>query len=203
MKKIQSLLAFALILVFGTAALSPTYDVGDTVKDFSLKNVDGKFISLSSYAKKGAIVVFDCNTCPYSKAYNGRIAALHAKYSAAGYPVLAINPNDPTMSPGDSYDEMVKLAKKKSYLFAYVMDETQAVAQAFGASNTPQVYVLKKEGDAFQIAYIGAIDNNSRDAKSADKKYVEEAVEALLADKEVPTSKTKAIGCGVKYRNRQ
>jgi peroxiredoxin len=176
--------------------------VGDTVKDFTLKNTDGKMVSLSDYkGAKGVIVVFDCNTCPFSKAYNERIMALSKKYKKEGFPLVAINANDPTMSPGDSYDAMVEVAKEKAYDFPYLIDETQVVAKSFGATNTPHVYILKNDGGSFKVVYVGAIDNNARDEKSVSKRYVEEAVEALMTNKTVPTSKTKAIGCGIKYRN--
>lgn len=178
------------------------YGVGDTVTDFKLKNVDGKFLSLADLKNaKGAIVIFDCNTCPFSRAYNDRIIALHKKYSSLGFPIVAINSNDPELSSGDSYKEMVAVAKEKKYEFPYLADDTQNVAKAFGATNTPHVFILKKEGGIFKVAYIGAIDNNARDASSADKKYVEEAVDALLAGKDAPVSKTKAIGCGIRWKN--
>jgi hypothetical protein len=96
---------------------------------------------------------------------------------------------------------MVSYAKKKKYTFAYLADENQEVATAFGASNTPHAFVLKKDGDKFKVAYIGAIDNNSRDGSAADKKYVEDAVNALLEGKDVPVAKTKAIGCTIKWKN--
>ena len=197
MKKFALLIPAFLLL----AAFTPKYEVGDAVSDFSLKNVDGKKISLSGYADKGAIIIFDCNTCPFSKAYNDRIIALHAKYKDKGYPVIAINANDAKMSPGDSFDHMVSQAKSKSYTFPYLIDETQEVAKSFGATNTPHVFVVNKKGDGFVVAYIGAIDNNSRDAQSADKRYVEDAVEALISNQTVSNSKTKAIGCGIKYRS--
>lgn len=178
------------------------YQPGDKVKDFTLKNVDGKMVSLSAFSgSKGVIVIFDCNTCPYSKAYNSRIIALNETFKPKGFPVVTINANDPSMSPGDSFEEMAAQAKKKKYSFPYLFDETQEVARDFGATNTPHVFVLQKEGDGFKVAYIGAIDNNSRDASAADKKYVEDAVNALLTGKPVPTEKTKAIGCGIKYRS--
>lgn len=182
--------------------VSPNYGVGDTVSDFKLKNVDGKMVSLSDYKSgKGAIVIFDCNTCPYSKAYNDRIIALNKKYAAQGFPVITINANDPSDSEGDSFEEMVSLAKRKKYDFPYLVDETQNVARAFGATNTPHVFVLKNEGGTFIVAYIGAIDDNARDASSASKKYVEDAVDALLSNKAVPATKTRAIGCGIKWKN--
>lgn len=200
MKYIKSLMLTALIAVLFVAAKPAGYGVGDTVADFKLKNVDGKMVSLADFkSAKGVIVIFDCNTCPYSKAYNERILALSKKY-ATTFPVVAINSNSPEVSPGDSFDEMVKYAKTKGYDFPYLMDETQEVAKNYGATNTPHVYVLKKEGANFKVAYIGAIDNNTKDAAAADKKYVEEAVDALVAGKAVPTEKTKAIGCTIKWK---
>ena len=197
---------FSFVLLMGCLVLlagkDSGYEVGDVVADFKLKNVDGKIISLTDYkSRRGVIVIFDCNTCPYSKAYNARIIALHKKYASLGFPVIAINPNDPSMSPGDSFEAMVAQAKRKGYDFPYLVDESQNVARTFGASNTPHVFVLNREGNDFKVAYIGAIDNNSRDGATADKKYVEAAVDALLSGKPVTTTKTKAVGCGVKWKN--
>jgi peroxiredoxin len=198
--KVSALLALSLVLLF--AGRAPKYEIGDSVTDFKLKNVDGKMVALSDYKSvKGVIVIFDCNTCPYSKAYNDRIQALNKNYSSKGFPLIAINANSPEISPGDSFEEMKAVAKKKNYDFPYLVDETQQVAKSFGASNTPHVFVLQRVGSDFKVAYIGAIDNNTRDAAAADKKYVEEAVDALLAGKSIPTEKTKAIGCGIKWKN--
>lgn len=199
-KTMLTLLCLAL-LVAGRPVVSD-YGIGDSVADFKLKNVDGKMVSLSDYKNsKGVIVIFDCNTCPYSKAYNDRIIALNKKYASKGFPVITINANDPRLSAGDSFDEMVDLAKRKAYDFPYLVDETQNVARAFGATNTPHVFVLKNEGNDFKVAYIGAIDDNPRDASAASKKYVEDAVDALLSSKAVPSNKTKAIGCTIKWKN--
>ncbi len=178
------------------------YEVGDKVADFKLKNVDGKMVSLTDYRNaKGVIVIFDCNTCPYSKAYNERIMSLNKKYAAQGFPVVAIQPNDPAISPGDSFDEMQKLAQKKGYDFPYLFDETQVVSKSFGATNTPHVFLLKKEGADFKVAYIGAIDDNAKDASAVTKRYVEDAIEALKSGNAVPTNQTKAIGCTIKWKN--
>ncbi|HEX5171088.1 MAG TPA: thioredoxin family protein [Cyclobacteriaceae bacterium] len=203
MKYIVILFALIATTFFaGRSTFIDSYQIGDTVTTFRLKNVDGKMISLSDYkSSKGVILIFDCNTCPYSRAYNDRIIALHEKYSVKGFPVVTINSNDPQMSPGDSFEEMVKRSENKKYKFPYLFDESQEVARAFGATNTPHVYVLEKYGNDFKVAYIGAIDNNSRDGSSADKKYVEDAVNALLNGDKVPVTKTKAIGCSIKYRN--
>jgi peroxiredoxin len=199
-KLILSLICLT-ILIAGRP-LSPDYGVGDTVADFKLKNVDGKMVALSDYKQsKGVIVIFDCNTCPYSQQYNDRIIALNKKYASKGFPVVTINANDPEISSGDSFEEMVDQAKRKKYDFPYLVDESQNVAKAFGATNTPHVFVLKNEGNTFKVAYIGAIDDNPRNAAAASKRYVEEAVDATLSGKAVPSTKTKAIGCSIKWKN--
>jgi peroxiredoxin len=197
-----ALIPFIICLHPSVNATSP-YEVGSTVSDFRLKNVDGKMISLSDYknTSKGVIVIFDCNTCPYSRAYNDRIIALHHKYAPLGFPVITINSNDAAISAGDSFEEMVSKAKAKNYDFPYLHDATQRVGHAFGATNTPHAFVLKKEQDSFVVTYIGAIDNNSRNGALADKKFVEEAVNALLAGKPVEVQKTRAMGCGIQYKD--
>ena len=117
-----------------------------------------------------------------------------------GYPVVAVQPNDDQRSPGDSFDKMQKRAKEKGFPFPYLIDETQEVTRTYGATNTPHVYVLNREsGDKFTIKYIGAIDNNSKDAAAADKHYVQSAVDSLLKGKSVETTNTKAIGCTIKW----
>ena len=177
------------------------YGIGDTVSDFRLKNFDGRMIALSDYkTEKGVILIFDCNTCPYSKAYNDRIIALHRKYESKGFPVVTINSNDGQLSPGDSFQEMQARARKKNYDFPYLLDETQSVARAFGATNTPHTFVLRNDNGTFVVSYIGAIDNNARNGEEANKKYVEDAVNALLDDKPVRVEKTKAVGCGIKWK---
>jgi peroxiredoxin len=199
-KLILSLLA--LTVFFAGSSIKNGYEIGDIATDFKLKNVDGKMISLTDYSSaKGFIVIFDCNTCPVSKAYNSRIIALNKKYAPQDFPLIAINPNSAEVSAGESYEEMVKIAKKKGYEFPYLYDESQQVAKTYGATNTPHVFVLKKTGNELKVAYIGAIDDSSRDADGASKKYVEQAIDEILAGKPVSVTKTKAIGCGVKWKN--
>ena len=197
----KTLITFLSVVLLAFAPAKNGYEVGDTAADFKLKNVDGKMISLSDFTSaKGFIIAFDCNLCPVSKAYNQRIQALNDKYAPKGFPLIAINPNSPDLSSGESFDEMVKYAKKKGYKFPYLYDESQETVKAFGPTNTPHVFVLAKDGSEFKVAYIGAIDDNSRSAEKVSTKYVEDAVESLLAGKPVTTSKTKAVGCGVKIK---
>lgn len=197
------LLHVVLAMFFCSGNRVPEYDIGEAVAEFRLKNFDGKMVSLSDYRdKKGVIVIFDCNTCPYSKAYNDRIIGLHRKYASHGFPVVTINPNDPEQSPGDSFTHMGRKARSKGYDFPYLFDEDQHVATAFGATNTPHVFVLSRTADAFIVSYIGTIDNNPRNADAAGKRYVEQAVDALLAGEKVTVEKTKAVGCGIKWKSR-
>lgn len=192
-------------LVFGLAGFTPPsegYEVGDLATDFSLKNTDGQMVSLEDYQNaKGFIVVFTCNECPYAKLYQERINELNKKYESKGFPVIAINPNDPQRSPADSFANMQARAKEKGYTFPYLIDETQDITRAYGATNTPHVYVLDRNEDKYRVAYIGTIDNNYKDAEKADKHYVQDAVDALLNGQEVPQTRTKAIGCTIKWSN--
>ncbi len=192
----------AALVLLSARSNNSGYTIGDRVSDFRLRNVDGKMVALSDYKdSKGVILIFDCNTCPYSKAYNDRIIALHAAYASKGFPVVTVNANDGEQSPGDSFEAMVDRAKAKNYNFPYLLDDTQEVAQAFGATNTPHVFVLLRKDASFIVSYIGAIDNNPRSGAQADKKYVEEAVDALLKGKPVPTKTTKAVGCGIRWKD--
>lgn len=201
MKRVMLLFAaVSYSLLLGNA--KEPYKSGDLARDFNLKNLNGKMISLSQFEDaKGFIVVFTCNTCPVAQKYEQRIMDLHDEFSSKGYPVIAINSNDSRVSPGDSYEAMKELAKRKSYKFEYLYDETQEIAREYGATNTPHVYVLHREnGNDLKIAYAGAIDNNTDDASKADKHYVEDAVNALLNGKPVPLAGTKAVGCGIKWK---
>lgn len=200
MKSVKVIAILSLLAFFSGNLMKAGYSVGETVEDFRLKRVDGKMVSMADYkTAKGFILIFDCNTCPYSQAYLERIKGLHAKYADNGYPVIAINPNDSQRSPGDSFDKMVSYANDHNYKHDYLYDSDQVVANAFGATNTPQVFVIQKENDKLKLAYIGAIDNNTRDAEAADKRYVEDAVDNLLKGEEPSPNKTKAIGCTIKW----
>lgn len=200
MKTIQKIVLCSVVFLITTAYTTSTengYKVGDTIEDFSLKNVDGKMVSLSDYKNaKGFIIIFTCNMCPYSVANEDRINALDAKYKSKGFPVIAINPNDPKASKGDGFEDMIFRAKEKSFSFPYLFDEGQKVYPKFGASKTPHVFIVTKKG--MKVEYIGAIDNSSKNPDAVTEKYVENAVDALLAGKKIEKTETRAIGCTIK-----
>ena len=175
------------------------YGIGDIATDFKLKNVDDTMVSLKDYKDaKGFIVIFTCNHCPYSVAYEDRIIELDKKYRSKGYPVIAVNPNNPKLYPDDSFDNMKIRAKEKGFTFPYLIDDGQKIYPQYGATKTPHVYILEKTERGNIVKYIGAIDNNYKDSAAADKKYVEDAVDALLKQEKVPVETTKAIGCSIK-----
>ncbi len=176
-----------------------SYTIGDKAEDFSLKNIDGKNVSLADFKEaKGFIVIFTCNTCPYAVANEDRIIALDKKYKPKGFPVIAINPNNPDVSSGDSFELMKVRAAEKGFTFPYLLDEGQEVYPKYGATKTPHVFVLEKKDQDLIVQYIGAIDDSARDASSVRKKYVENAVDALLANQPIEMVSTRAIGCGIK-----
>ncbi|WP_298879634.1 thioredoxin family protein [uncultured Polaribacter sp.] len=195
-KSILILLVVAMASAF-TGKIVKGYKVGDVIEDFKLKNIDDKMVSLSDYKKaKGFIIIFTCNMCPYSVANEDRIIALDKKYKKLGFPVIAINPNDPAASKGDGFNDMKVRASEKGFTFPYLFDEGQKVYPKFGASKTPHVYIVSKK--SMKVEYIGAIDNNSRDEGAVTKKYVETVVDELLAGKKPSVTETRAIGCSIK-----
>ncbi len=199
---ITGLVTVVAILFINASADKFGMTVGDYASDFELENIDGKNISLADYKdNKGFIVVFTCNTCPYAKMYEKRIMDLDVKYASRGFPVIAINPNDVEQQPGDSMSEMQKRAKDKGYTFPYLRDDSQQVANSYGATKTPHVYVLNEESTGkYKIEFIGAIDDSPRDASDVEKTFVEDAVEALLAGEKPKVTTARAIGCTIKWK---
>lgn len=191
---------FVLTLAIATT-LAAGYKVGDKATDFKLKNIDGKYVSLSDYKDaKGFVVVFTCNGCPYAKAYQDRIIEIDKKYKKLGYPVIAINPNDTDMKPDDKLDAMKERAKEKGYTFPYLKDADQTVYKTYGATRTPHVFVLTKDNGSLRVDYIGAIDDNYQDAGAVEEPYLANALDNILEGKSPNPSFTKAIGCSIKSK---
>ena len=201
MNKLKLAVSVCVMALASLTAHAQGYKPGDVATDFKLKNVDGKMVSLADYKKaKGFIVIFTCNHCPFAKAYEERIVALDKKYAPKGYPVIAINPNDPALYAEDSYDNMKVRAKEKGFTFPYLFDEGQTVFPQYGATKTPHVFILQKEGAKNMVRYIGAIDNNYANPADVTEKFAEKALDELLAGKPVSQPTTVAIGCGIKVK---
>lgn len=193
------MIMLSISMAFMSVSYPQGYSIGDTAADFKLRNTDGNMVSLNDYpGSKGFIVIFTCNHCPYAQAYQERIQSLDTKYSALGFPVIAINPNDPNLVPEDSYENMVTLAKQKNLTYPYLFDATQDVYRKYGANRTPHAFLLEKKGNRLIVRYIGAIDDNYQDASQVKTPYLANAIDALLAGKTPDPTMTKSIGCSIK-----
>ncbi len=197
---------FLLMSVFMVSVLSANtpvadgngYKIGDKATDFSLKGTDGQVHSLSDFkGVNGYVVVFTCNTCPYAKMYEDRLIALASSAQEMGFGMVAINSNDPDVSPGDSFDLMKERATNKAFNFPYLFDDGQEIFPQYGATKTPTVFVLNKD---MLVKYIGAVDDNARDAAAVQQEYVKLAMMAIKAGNAPDPAKTKAIGCSIKTK---
>ena len=170
------------------------YKIGEIATDFNLKNIDGNNVSLAGLENaKGYIVTFTCNECPFSKLYEDRLVALNNKYAAKGYPVIAINSNNPS-NEKEGFVAMQARAKEKGFTFPYLVDG-EKIYSKYGAVRTPHVFLLDKNR---AVQYIGTIDDNAKSPENVNIKYVEDAIEALEKGEKPTPNLTKAIGCPIK-----
>jgi peroxiredoxin len=200
MKKLAGFIIVMIVLI-STGYSQKGYKIGDKAYNFSLKNVDGKNVSLNDYTnKKGVVVVFTCNHCPFAKAYENRIIEIHNQFASKGFPVIAINPNDSTNYPEDSFSNMQERAAEKKYPFPYLLDADQDVYPKYGATKTPHIFLLEKKGNDFYVAYIGAIDDNSYHPDQVREKYLANAISSVISGEKPNPQVTKAVGCTIKKR---
>jgi len=172
--------------------------IGDPAPPFSLPGTDARTHSLDGLPDKPVlVVVFSCNHCPYVQAYEDRLVAIQRDYAARGIQVIAINSNDDANYPEDSFEQMVARARAKGFNFVYLRDASQAVARAYGATHTPQLFVF---GRARTLCYTGKIDDNWQNPKAVTRQYLRDAIDALLADRAPAESQTHAIGCTIKWK---
>lgn len=171
------------------------YQLGEVATDFSLKDTNGKMVSLAGMKDaKGYVVTFTCNECPFAKMYEDRLIELHNKWAPQGYPVIAINSNGG--AGAEDFAAMQARAKEKGFPFPYVIDADQSVFPQYGATRTPHVFVL----DASRtVRYIGTIDDNARSAADVKTTYVEDVLTALSQGESPAVTFTKAIGCPIKH----
>jgi len=193
--------ALTLLLVPAMVLLSFSSINDKTINDFTLKNVNGRYVSLKNYPDaKGFIVVFTCNHCPFAKLYYGRLNELDKKYKALHVPLLAINSADTVSYEEDTYNNMAELSRQEHFSFPYLYDAMQQVAKNFAAQKTPHAFVIWKEDGKWVVKYNGAIDDNGAHPELAKAHYIANAVDDLLNGKEVTVKETKSIGCRINFR---
>ena len=172
--------------------------VGDKAISFKLPGVDEKIHSLDEYAgKNGIAVVFSCNHCPYVRAWEDRMVQIQSDYASRGMQLVAINANDETKYPDDSFPRMKERAREKKFNFPYLRDETQETARAYGAERTPEVFLFDRN---LTLQYHGAIDDNYDNPSNVKEHYLRNALDALLVGKSPKMAETKAVGCTVKWK---
>jgi thiol-disulfide isomerase/thioredoxin len=165
-----------------------------------LPGVDDRKYVFSDFGDKNILViVFSCNHCPYVQAYEDRMIAFQRTYGGKGVQLIAINSNDESNYPEDSFERMVSRAKKKGFNFPYLRDADQHVAELFGATHTPEFFVFDG-GRPRILRYHGRMDDNHQDPSAVRKKYLEEAVEAILTGREVAVPEVHSLGCTIKWK---
>jgi peroxiredoxin len=186
---------FSLLFFFATVLQ------GQQIKDFSLPDVEGKYVSLSKYKKaKGFIIVFSCNHCPFAQFYHERLNRLNDKYKKQDLHLITINPMDTLMYENENLPEMRNLALKNDFNFPYLLDASQGVAKNFNATRTPQAFLIWKEKDKFIVKYSGAIDDNGAEPEKVQNNYLEDAIISQLNGKTIKNPNTVSVGCKIIYR---
>ncbi len=204
------LCVFVSALIFCFASFGqehPTLAIGSSAPDFSLPGVDGKTYSLNSFKNaKLLVIVFMCNHCPTSQAYEERVIKLTDDYKSKGVAVVAINPNNPGSlrydelgwsDVGDSFEEMKVRAADKHFNFPYLYDgETEIASEKYGPVSTPHVFIFDQDR---KLRYNGRVDDMENPHKPPRVSDTRIAIEALLNNKPVPVETTKVFGCSVKW----
>lgn len=194
------------VMTVGTVLLAASISQGAALSigaampaaDVKMTGTDGKTLALAdAKGKAGTLVIFTCNHCPFVKAWQDRMVQIANDSVKKDIGTVFVNSNDPAVFAEDAMDNMKKLAADKGYTFPYVMDNTSAVALAFGASRTPEAFLFDAAG---KLVYHGTIDDSTYDATKVKKTYLKDAVDALLAGKPIKDSETKSVGCSIKFR---
>lgn len=174
-----------------------------SIADFTLRNIDGRMISLSSYPQaRGFIIVFTSNHCPFAKLYTTRLNALATKYAALNIPLLAINSMDTVVYQEENFEMMREKSIAGNFAFPYLYDSEQSVGKNFGAQYTPHAFVVWKEDDQWKVKYNGAIDDNGAEPSAVNNAYVDNALQELLTGHDVTNTETRSIGCAIYYRHK-
>ncbi len=174
----------------------------DEIKNFSLKGVDNKIVSLRNYKDaKGFVIVFTCNKCPLAKLYTNRLNKINDEFKKKNVYLLAINSMDTVAYAEESFKLMQLKAQRNKLTVPYLQDKSQKVAKQFNATHTPQVFIIwKNNKNKFIVKYQGAIDDNAAEPQKATNHYVTDAINNLLEKETVAVPKTSSFGCKIYFR---
>ncbi len=191
------LVACGILLSFINASVNPELGLNAPLPmaDEKMKDVSGKDVSLNTVkTTKGLLVIFSCNTCPYVKLSESRIKEISDNCIKRGVGCIIINSNEAQRSEDDSYEAMVAYAATQKFICSYAVDVNSKLADAFGATRTPQCFLFNTKG----LIYKGAIDDNVKDPAAVKNNYLKDAIDALLKNTTPQTQETKSIGCTIK-----
>lgn len=195
MKLILTLIAS---LAFAATADVKELEIGKTgpMFDYKMTTTEGTETSLAQIKKaNGTLLVFTSNTCPWVHAWENRYNEVAQMAAAANVGVVFVNPNEATRAEGESLADMRKRKQDKGYAFTYALDKDHKLADAYGATRTPHVYLLDKNN---KLVFVGAIDDNSRDRAAVDAYYIKDALADLTAGRAIATPTSRALGCTIK-----
>jgi len=200
MKKLFTPVAIAIALLSLSFTSVDPLAIGSTIPkaDKKLRDVSGKEISLKEAMNiNGLLVMFSCNTCPYVVKNQNRTHAIcnYAQKNSIG--VVVLNSNEGNRDTEDSFDAMKKYASAQQYNWKYAVDDNNELANAFGASRTPECFLFDKN---MKLVYRGAIDNNPADEHNVSRKHLQIAMDEMVSGKDVSVKETKSVGCGIKRK---
>ncbi len=200
MKKIfLALVAFIISMSFTTIDILP---IGSAMPNASvkLKDISGAAISIKEVAKQnGVLVMFSCNTCPYVIKNQQRTIEIAAYAQKNNIGLIILNSNEGLRNNEDSYEAMQQYAKAQQYKWHYAVDKNNEMADAFGATRTPECFLFNAD---LKLAYHGAIDDNPSDAAAVNRKHIKEAINEMTAGKEISLKETRSVGCGIKRKGK-
>lgn len=188
--------AFFMLVTVTTSAQELELGALAPLTDLKMDDVSNRSISLAEAAKdNGLLVIFSCNTCPWVAKWEDRYLDLANITSQNDVGMIALNPNERIRDRGESMEDMKKRAEKKGYAFFYALDKDHKIADAFGATRTPHIFLFDKD---MELVYKGAIDDNANDASKVQEYFLKDAIEAMVAGTAVAKPSTKSLGCTIK-----
>jgi hypothetical protein len=190
----------ALLVAQGISAQLQPLALGSSIPkaEIRMKDVSGKLISLSDVrTPNGLLVMFSCNTCPYVEKNQARTRAIGSLAQEKGIGFIVLNSNEGSRDQDDSYKDMQQYARAQQYAWPYTIDSKNELADAFGASRTPECYLFDSDG---KLVYQGAIDDNPADQSKIKRKHLELAINEMLEGKDVTVKKSRSVGCSIKRK---
>lgn len=200
MKKIFLFLIVMISITAMAFTFSSVLPIGSAMPkaDVKLKDISGQEVTIKNVAKaNGVLVMFSCNTCPYVIKNQQRTIDIAAYAEKNNVGIILLNSNEGQRNDDDSYEAMKVYAKEQGYKWNYVVDKNNEIADAFGANRTPECFLFNKE---LKLVYHGAIDDNPADPGNVKRHHLKEAINEMVAGKEVSYKESRSVGCGIKRK---